>query len=280
MRVTRHVHPPDRRACHAWRPTTVGARLSGVDTALSARSACRVRGSGECERAALNRNLHPRFRACVVKAGRGGKESCHEHSRDPSQSRSSLFWIRPRSRRRNALPAVRLADFAAGETVFDVGEPNVPSWLVLEGSIDAIGRDGRGRETYITTHHAGQFSGELSQLAGRQSLAIGRAGTEGATAIPFDDVHVRALMIGSPEIGEIMMRAFILRRVGLIERGAAPGRRLIGTPGTPWSAHVPRVRCSRPQRLSLRRVLDPAGRPGGGGACSTAPASRTRASCR
>ena len=50
-------------------------------------------------------------------------------------------------------------DFAPGETVFDAGERNVPSWLVLEGSIDAIGRDGRGRETYITTHHAGQFSG-------------------------------------------------------------------------------------------------------------------------
>ena len=128
-------------------------------------------------------------------------------------------------------------DFAAGETVFDVGERNAPSWLVLKGSIDAIGRDGRGRETLITTHHAGPFSGELSQLAGRQSLAIGRAGTEGATAIPFDDVHVRALMIGSAEIGEIMMRAFILRRVGLIDEGRA-GSTLIGTPGTPDLARI------------------------------------------
>jgi thioredoxin reductase (NADPH) len=48
-------------------------------------------------------------------------------------------------------------DFAPGETVFDVGERNAPSWLVLKGSIDVIGRDGRGRETHITTHHAGQF---------------------------------------------------------------------------------------------------------------------------
>jgi thioredoxin reductase (NADPH) len=123
-------------------------------------------------------------------------------------------------------------DFAPGETVFDVGERHAPAWLVLKGSIDAIGRDGHGRETLITTHHAGQFSGELSQLAGRQSLAIGRAGAGGATAIPFDDVHVRALMIGSAEIGEIMMRAFILRRVGLIDEGRA-GSTLIGTPGTP-----------------------------------------------
>ena len=111
-------------------------------------------------------------------------------------------------------------EFAPGEIVFDVGERQAPAWLVLKGSIDAIGRDGHGREALITTHHAGQFSGELSQLAGRQSLAIGRAGADGATAIPFDDVHVRALMIGSAEIGEIMMRAFILRRVGLIDEGA------------------------------------------------------------
>ena len=40
-------------------------------------------------------------------------------------------------------------DFAPGETVFDVGERNAPSWLVLKGSIDVIGRDGRGRETQI-----------------------------------------------------------------------------------------------------------------------------------
>ena len=139
-------------------------------------------------------------------------------------------------------------EFAPGEIVYDVGERQAPAWLVLEGSIDAIGRDGRGVESHITTHHAGQFSGELSQLAGRQSLAMGRAGPDGATAIPFDDVHVRALMIGSAEIGEIMMRAFILRRVGLIDEGRA-GSTLIGTPGTPDLARIEGF--LRPQRLSL-----------------------------
>ena len=66
----------------------------------------------------------------------------------------------------------------------------------------------------------------MSQLAGRESLASAAPATEGCTAIPFDAVHVRALMIGSAEIGEIMMRAFILRRVGLMEagRGAASAR--------------------------------------------------------
>ena len=121
--------------------------------------------------------------------------------------------------------------FAPGEVVFDVGERNAPAWLVLKGSIDVVRRDGLKRETPITTHHVGQISGEVSQLAGRDTLACGRAGADGCTALPFDAAHIRALMIGSAEVGEIVMRAFILRRVGLIDDGGA-GAVLVGIPGT------------------------------------------------
>ena len=142
-------------------------------------------------------------------------------------------------------------DFAPGEIVFDVGERHAPAWLVLKGSIDVVRRDGLDREAAITTHHAGQFSGEVSQLAGRQSLASGRAGAEGCTALPFDAAHVRALMVGSAEVGEIMMRAFILRRVGLIEEGGV-GSVLVGRPGTADLIRLARL--PRPQRLSLYRA--------------------------
>src|SRR6478735_6952111 len=107
-------------------------------------------------------------------------------------------------------------NFAPGEVVFDVGERDAPVWLVLKGSIDVVRRDGLNHENAITTHGPGQFSGEVSQLAGAATLAFARAGPEGCTALPFDAAHVRALMVGSAEIGDIMMRAFILRRVGLI----------------------------------------------------------------
>jgi len=123
-------------------------------------------------------------------------------------------------------------DFAPGEIVFDVGQRRVPAWLVLEGSIEVMRRDGLARESAITVHHAGQFSGEVSQLAGRESLAAGKAGPEGCRAVPFDAAHIRALMIGSAEIGEIVMRAFILRRVGLLEGGGV-GCVLVGRPGMP-----------------------------------------------
>jgi thioredoxin reductase (NADPH) len=108
----------------------------------------------------------------------------------------------------------------------------VPTWLVLKGSIAAVRHDGLDHETAITTLGPGQFSGEVSQLAGAATLASASAGPEGCTALPFDATHVRALMIGSADIGEIMMRAFILRRVGLIEEGGV-GAVLVGRPGTP-----------------------------------------------
>ena len=122
--------------------------------------------------------------------------------------------------------------FAPGETVFEVGARNVTVWLVLEGSIHIRRRDGLDHESEITRLSVGQFSGELSQLSGQGSLAEGRAGEAGCTALPFDAAHVRALLIGSAEIGELMMRAFILRRVGLIEGGGA-GSVLLGQAGSP-----------------------------------------------
>ena len=124
------------------------------------------------------------------------------------------------------------AVFAPGEAVFDVGQRNVPMWLVLKGSMDVVRRDGLHHEAPIISHGVGQFSGEISQLAGRDTLAAACAGKEGCTALPFDAGHVRALMIGSAELGEIVMRAFILRRVGLIEDGGV-GSVLVGDQGNP-----------------------------------------------
>jgi len=103
---------------------------------------------------------------------------------------------------------------------------------VLEGAIEVVRRDGRGHESTIAVETVGQISGEVSQLAGRPSLATGRAGPAGARVVPFDAPHLRALVIGSADLGETVMRAFILRRVALIEAGGS-GSVLIGRPDAP-----------------------------------------------
>jgi thioredoxin reductase (NADPH) len=122
--------------------------------------------------------------------------------------------------------------FHPGELLYDIGEKDAPSWLLLAGTAEVTRRDGLSGEATIATLGQGQFTGEVNQLAGRAAIARSRAGPEGCTARAFDAPHLRALMIGSAEIGEVVMRALILRRVGLIEEGGA-GTILIGDPDSP-----------------------------------------------
>jgi thioredoxin reductase (NADPH) len=122
--------------------------------------------------------------------------------------------------------------FAPDEKLLDVGDRNTTVWLVVEGSIVASRRDGLGREGLFATGGPGQFSGEVSDLAGHASLAMVCAGPEGCTAYPFDLPHLRALLISSADIGEVMMRAFILRRAALLE-GDSVGSVILGEAGSP-----------------------------------------------
>jgi thioredoxin reductase (NADPH) len=127
--------------------------------------------------------------------------------------------------------------YAANEVVFGLGDPGAPAFLVTAGCIDVFRRTGIGHEELITRHGEGGISGETAQLAGRPTLAEGRAGPDGCEAVAFDAAHLRALIIGSADIGEIIMRAFILRRTALIREGGA-GLIILGRGSDP---HVVRL---------------------------------------
>ena len=122
--------------------------------------------------------------------------------------------------------------FASDEKLLDVGDRNTIVWLVVEGTIVASRRDGLGREGLFATGGPGQFSGEVSDLAGHASLAMVCAGPDGCTAYPFDLPHLRALLISSADIGEVMMRAFILRRAAFLEGGGV-GSVILGEAASP-----------------------------------------------
>jgi thioredoxin reductase (NADPH) len=121
--------------------------------------------------------------------------------------------------------------FAPAEVIYRAGDKNVAVWLVLEGEIELSRHDGLQPDAPISTMASGQFTGEVGQLSGGPALANALAGPDGCVALPFDAAHLRALVIGSAEIGEIVVRAFILRRIALIEDGGS-GTVLIGMPGT------------------------------------------------
>ena len=148
----------------------------------------------------------------------------------------------PRSRRLQRQTALRFASapprrYEAGQIIFGLGDEGAPAFLVTAGSIDVFRRTGIGHEELITSHAEGALTGEIAQLAGRPTLAEGRAGADGCEAAAFDAAHLRALIIGSADIGEIVMRAFILRRTALISEGGA-GLIIVGRSSDP---HVVRL---------------------------------------
>jgi thioredoxin reductase (NADPH) len=109
--------------------------------------------------------------------------------------------------------------YGAGEALAKVGEVGDGLTIVLAGKIDITQHDESGRRQLIVTHGPGEFMGELAQLAGRPVLVDAYAqGPVEALIIRPD--RLRALLVAEAELGERIMRALILRRVGLLETGA------------------------------------------------------------
>jgi thioredoxin reductase (NADPH) len=113
----------------------------------------------------------------------------------------------------------KVRSYGAGEALARVGEVGLGLTVILAGKVDITQHDGSGRREPIVTHGTGAFMGELAQLAGRPALVDAHAqGPVQALTIPPD--QLRALLIAEAELGERIMRALILRRVGLLEKGA------------------------------------------------------------
>ena len=109
--------------------------------------------------------------------------------------------------------------YGAGEALVKVGEVGQGLTIILSGEVEITQRDQSGRREPIVTHGPGAFMGELAQLSGRPALVDAmRQGPVEALIIAPE--RLRALLIAEAELGERIMRALILRRVGLIEAGA------------------------------------------------------------
>src|SRR5271168_3910167 len=109
--------------------------------------------------------------------------------------------------------------FAAGEALYKAGQVSAGLMVVLAGRVEVTHLDKSGHRNTIVTHEPGHFLGELAQLAGRPSLADAIA-AEPVQALMIPPDRLRALLSAEAELGERIMRALILRRVGLLELGA------------------------------------------------------------
>jgi thioredoxin reductase (NADPH) len=119
--------------------------------------------------------------------------------------------------------------YKAGEALAKVGDVGHGLIIMLAGHVDITQHDQSGRRTPIVTYGPGSFMGELAQLAGQRTLVDAYA-NETVEALIIPPEKLRALLIAEAELGERIMRALILRRMGLLETGAG-GPVIVGRAG-------------------------------------------------
>ncbi len=118
-----------------------------------------------------------------------------------------------------------------GTRLVTAGKHGPGMFVILSGVVAITQRDGFGRVTRIATDRRGHFVGEVAQLSGGPAL-IDADAEEDVEALLLRPAELRALIIAEADLGERIVRALILRRVGLIESGAG-GPVLIGGPQSP-----------------------------------------------
>ena len=120
----------------------------------------------------------------------------------------------------------REESFDDGAAIFTRGARGVDFFLVIDGGIDVFDIGDHGDERHLVAHGPGQFTGEVDLFNDRAILVSARAA--GPTrAVRVAHADFRRLLSSESDIGEIVMRALILRRVGLI-RHAQGGVVLVG----------------------------------------------------
>jgi thioredoxin reductase (NADPH) len=123
-----------------------------------------------------------------------------------------------------------------GKVLIEQGDTSVPFFVAITGEVEIL-RPLGARETLVTVHGPGEFTGEVNMLSGRRSLVRARV-TKPGKVIELDHQQMLGLVQTDAELGEILMRAFILRRVELIAAGVGD----IVLVGSTYSAGTLRIK--------------------------------------
>jgi thioredoxin reductase (NADPH) len=142
--------------------------------------------------------------------------------------------------------------YPRGVRILEAGHSTFGLIVTLSGTIEIARYDGLGNSSHMTEHGPGEFTGEVSQLAGRPSLVNAFARTD-VEALVISPENLRALVIAEAELGERIVRALILRRVGLLESEGG-GLLLVSPPGNGALFHL---RAFLNSNAHPYRVLDP-----------------------
>src|SRR5262245_6400795 len=157
----------------------------------------------------------------------------------PTLTDQQIARIAKHGRRRSTAP---------GEVLVQAGDRAAPFFVVLSGEIQALRPTDAG-ETLIVSHRAGQFSGEANMITGRSAIARLRV-SEPGEVIQLAREQLLALIQTDADLSEVLMKAFIQRRLRLISsdlgdvvvigsvhcRGTLRGKEFLTRNGHPFHA--------------------------------------------
>jgi thioredoxin reductase (NADPH) len=114
-------------------------------------------------------------------------------------------------------PLSKVREVKAGEIIFEPGAIDMPCFVLLSGKLDIIQPEMHG-ERLVVSYEAGGFTGEISLISGRRGFMRARVTADGEF-LEMNRAQLGTLVARDAELSDIFMRAFILRRVMLINRG-------------------------------------------------------------
>jgi len=135
-----------------------------------------------------------------------------------------------------ARPYGRVRQAELGEILYRPGEVGVSCYILLSATVQIVQPSIDG-ERLIIKHCPGTFTGEAGMIAGQRTLVLARV-IQGGEVLELRPEDLRTLVARDAGLSEIFLRAFVLRRLLLINRQLGN----VVVIGSRHSADTPRLR--------------------------------------
>ena len=115
-----------------------------------------------------------------------------------------------------ARPHGQVRAASVGEILYRPGDVGVAFYILLSASVEIV-QPGIEGDRLITSLGPGMFTGEAGMIAGQPGIVLARV-AEAGEVLELRAEDLRSLLARDAGLGEIFLRAFMLRRLMLIQR--------------------------------------------------------------
>ena len=129
-----------------------------------------------------------------------------------------------------------LTKYRAGQTLFRCGDRDAKFFIIKSGQVEIRDETGDAPRV-VVVHKPGEFTGEAAQLTGRPAVVTAVAQTD-CEVYPVSPEALRHILNRCPDLGDLILQAFIARQQLLRESAGFTGLRVIGSRYSPETFRV------------------------------------------